>query len=534
MEITSDNYLQKEPEIISDIQKCDFLSFDLEMTGIATGNRHFLDSPSERYLKHKISAEKFRIIQFGLVPWFKKTDSKDKNKIIYEAKPYNIYVFPGKEVDYMNINCEVSGLVFNSKHGMNFNTWIYKGVNYLNSKQYANLVMRTKDRNFNTATNFDKYRNIYKPEDLQTYETFEKKFFEFFKDKNTAKKILKYRRLPNFMIYHLLSKLTDEVREQIYLQIEKNEENDGDNQLVIKKVTKEEKQKLIVEDNQNKLKEMEKSKGVKNLWDEIVKNKKTIVGHNLSLDILYCFSHFGETLPDSYDKFKELVNSSFDGVYDTKYLYSCLSSKEDTKYDSNLDATYEKLSNKFKDTVNVSIPAGFINYIEKMKNKSEMEYHQADFDAFITGHAFCYLFTNYFENSKEKEKLLEFYNYKVYFMKTFYKCFDFKNVEEFIQPKTIPYCLRSLTKTCDFDLEKIINDSKLFALIKEKIYIENTNAMLILIDLNGNFPDLETKLMENNQKYFYVYGLEEFKKIIKEEEMQRKDKFKSNRNAHNL
>ena len=130
MEITSDNYFQKEQEIIMDIQKCDFLSFDLEMTGIAMGGRHFLDSPSERYLKHKMSAEKFRIIQFGLVPWFRKADSIDKNKISYEAKPYNIYVFPGKEVDYMNINCEVSALVFNSKHGMNFNTWIYKGVNY--------------------------------------------------------------------------------------------------------------------------------------------------------------------------------------------------------------------------------------------------------------------------------------------------------------------------------------------------------------------------------------------------------------------
>lgn len=54
------------------------------------------------------------------------------------------------------------------------------------------------------------------------------------------------------MIYHLLSKLTDESREQIDIQIEKNEENEGENQLIIKKVTKEEKQKLIAEDNQNK------------------------------------------------------------------------------------------------------------------------------------------------------------------------------------------------------------------------------------------------------------------------------------------
>jgi poly(A)-specific ribonuclease len=532
MEITSDNYLEKEPEIITDIQKCDFISFDLEMTGIAVGSRHFLDSPSERYLKHKLSAEKFKIIQFGLVPWFKKPDSTDKNKIIYEAKPYNIYVFPGKELDYMNINCEVSALVFNSKHGMNFNTWIYKGVNYLNSRQYTNLVLRTKDRNYNTATNFDKSRNIYKKEDLELYNTFETKFLEFFNDKNTNNNLFTYKKIPSFMIYHLLSKLSEEQRDQIYIQIEKNEEKDGEDKLIIKKVTKEEKQKLISEDNQKKLKEMEKAKGVKNIWDEIVKNKKIIIGHNLSIDILFCFSHFGETLPDNYEQFKKLVNSSFNGVYDTKYLYNTLSSKEDTIYDSSLEVIYEKLSNKFKDSININIPTGFTNYIEKMNNKSETEYHQADFDAFITGLAFCYLFTNYIENGKEKDKLLEFYNYKVFFMKTFYKCFNFKDVEEFIQPKTIPYCLRSLNKTCDFNLEKIINDSKLFSLIKEKIYIENTNAMLILIDLNGNFPELESKLMENNQKYFYVYGLEEFKKILKEEEMQRKDKFKSNRNGN--
>ena len=533
MEITSDNYLEKEAEIISDIQKCDFLSFDLEMTGIAVGSRHFLDSPSERYLKHKLSAEKFRIIQFGLVPWFRKTDSKNKNKIIYEAKPYNIYVFPGKEVDYMNINCEVSALVFNSKHGMNFNTWIYKGVNYLNSKQYTNLILRTKDRNFNNATNFDKSKNIYKSEDLQIYEIFEKKFLEFLNDKNNTNNIFTYKKLPSFMIYHLLSKLTDEIRSQIYIEIEKNNENNEEDKLIIKKVTKEEKQKLIGEDNQKKLKEMEKAKGVKNIWDEIVKNKKILIGHNLSIDILFCFSHFGETLPDNYEQFKKLVNSSFDGLYDTKYLYNNLSSKEDTKYDSSLEIIYEKLSNKFKDSINIQIPQGFTNYIEKMKNKSEMEYHQADFDAFITGLAFCYLVTNYIENNKEKDKLLDFYNYKIFFMKTFYKCFELKNVEEFIVSKTIPYCLRSLTKSCDFNLEKIINDSKLYALIKEKVYIENTNAMLILVDLNGNFPELETKLMENNQKYFYVYSLEEFKKIIKEEEMQRKDKFKNIRNGNN-
>ena len=158
--------------------------------------------------------------------------------------------------------------------------------------------------------------------------------------------------------------------------------------------------------------------------------------------------------------------------------------------------------------------------------KKENEYHQADFDAFITGLSFFYLYNNYIGNNKEKEKLMEYYNYKVHFMKTFYKSFDFKNYEEFLVPKTIPYCLRSMTKACDFDLEKIIGDEKLYSLIKEKLYIENTNAMLILIDTSGDFQELENKLMDNNQKYFSVMQLEDFKKILKEEEMLRKDKYK--------
>ena len=50
--------------------------------------------------------------------------------------------------------------------------------------------------------------------------------------------------------------------------------------------------------------------------------------------------------------------------------------------------------------------------------------------------------------------------------------------------------------------------------------------MLILIDMSGDYQDLENKLMDNNQKYFNVMQLEDFKKLLKEEEMMRKDKFK--------
>ena len=524
MEITIDNYFEKESEIKSDIKNCDFLSFDLEMTGIAVSSRHLLDSPNERYLKHKLSAEKYKIIQFGIVPWFKKLDPNNSNKFTYEAKPYNIYVFPGKEMEHTCLNCEVSALIFNSKHGMNFNTWIYKGVNYLNNKNFANVVQRKKSNNFNTVKNVEK-KIFYKLEDKLIYEEFEKKFFEFYNINDETNKVFRYKKIPIYMVYHFIAVLSEEIKNKIYIDIEKNEENSSEDKLIIQKVTKEERDKLIEESNTKFMKQMEKARGVANLWEEIVKNKKIIIGHNLSIDILFCFSHFGECLPENYDTFKKLITSSFNGVYDTKFLYNYLSPKDETRSDLPLEGIYEKLSTKFKGTINVTIPEGFTNYLSKMEKK-ETDYHQADFDAFITGLSFCYLYENYIGNNKEKEKLMEYYNYKVHFMKTFYKSFDFKNCEEFLVPNTIPYCLKSMTKSCNFDLEKIIGDEKLYALIKEKLYIENTNAMLILIDATGDYQELEGKLMDNNQKYFSVMLLDDFKKLLKEEETQRKDKFK--------
>ena len=63
MEITIDNYFEKEEQILKDIKNCDFLSFDLEMTGITISNRNFLDSPQERYTKHRLSSEKYSILK---------------------------------------------------------------------------------------------------------------------------------------------------------------------------------------------------------------------------------------------------------------------------------------------------------------------------------------------------------------------------------------------------------------------------------------------------------------------------------------
>ena len=108
------------------ISQADFISLDLELTGINPWNNNILDFPETRYTKYKSTAEKFRIIQLGICTWHKNYD-QNENKFNYIVRPYNIYVFPEENVGNSLINCETGAIIFNRDHGMDFNKWIYKG-----------------------------------------------------------------------------------------------------------------------------------------------------------------------------------------------------------------------------------------------------------------------------------------------------------------------------------------------------------------------------------------------------------------------
>ena len=52
MELTYKNYIDNEKRIIKEIEDSDFISFDLEMTGIDSDmNNSLIDTPEIRYLK---------------------------------------------------------------------------------------------------------------------------------------------------------------------------------------------------------------------------------------------------------------------------------------------------------------------------------------------------------------------------------------------------------------------------------------------------------------------------------------------------
>ncbi|CAJ1450748.1 unnamed protein product [Effrenium voratum] len=92
MDVTRQNFDEVAREIEALLPSVDFVAIDEEMTGIGLpGVQEAVgDTPAERYSKMRTVASWFNIIQFGVALFSKDAEKK------YVARAYNFYVFPEK------------------------------------------------------------------------------------------------------------------------------------------------------------------------------------------------------------------------------------------------------------------------------------------------------------------------------------------------------------------------------------------------------------------------------------------------------
>ena len=339
-------------------------------------------------------AEQFRIIQLGLVLWHKQSDNS------YISHPYNFYVFPYEDCNNNKLNMEIGSIIFNRDHGVDFNKWIREGVSYVNNEQLKRLTEHLLNDNINkyNPMNNTMYKNVtlYRKNDMDKYSKFIEKFDKFYNDSN--EKIMVYEKLQRHIMIYFLNCIPEETRNTIYIT------NESKNSIKIEKVTKDEKMLKVNKENNAAIETIIKAKGVKNIYDKIIEKKKTIVGHNCIIDFLFCATHFMDELPNEYDTFKKMLCNSYGGIYDTKYLY-LYSNKENLSINDSsfhLEDLYKSLHEKYKDKITISIPVKeqFTNYLDSKDQKEK--FHQADYDAFVTGCAFIYMKEEYGEDSIKK------------------------------------------------------------------------------------------------------------------------------------
>jgi hypothetical protein len=76
------------------------------------------------------------------------------------------------------------------------------------------------------------------------------------------------------------------------------------------KVTEEERNEKLNQEVGLKLKELEKKKGFRRVFEALA-NKKVFIGHNCIIDLFFTISHFGDQLPNTLTEMKTLMKDYF-------------------------------------------------------------------------------------------------------------------------------------------------------------------------------------------------------------------------------
>ena len=536
MELTCINYEKEENRIIELIKTCDYISFDLEMTGIENDENNILfDTPENRYIKYKKTSEKYSIIQLGLTIFNReKNVQNNTSQIIYNCYPYNLYLFPNandlKTLNQDSMNLEIKSMLFNRKGKLDFNKWINEGIYYLNQKQYRNLYKNITQNNIN---NDDFYIDTSflskKPSDLEQAENTIKEIRENFVDVKIVANSYIIDYMPKFMLYYIKKKLPNNLYFKENCRIFRNWCT-----LITRFKNQEEKDELYKNDVLSQLRELEHKKGVKKITDAIFNkfscgnvdvdknfieqkfSKNKLIGHNMSLDLMFIISNLGESLPDKYTDFKKMIKNSFDTIYDTKLLFEEFKKNEINKNNiaikdvrSVLDNMYPYLKSRYDH---------LIKFVIKTKNDEfkEDQFHSAGYDSYITGQCFLYML-----HGDVTGQILNKNKNKIYLMNSLYKSMDLnKTIDDYIlevdNPKEDIYVFRGVKKATNINFENIFGKLWKECVIKT-IYDEKYNIIIAFTNLKKEIIDqrkTEFKVIAKSKAFndtFTAFTLEEFR-----------------------
>ena len=471
MEIVCSNYEKEEKKIISLIKDSDYISFDLEMTGIENDQNNIIfDTPKNRYIKYKKTAEKYSIIQFGLTIFIREKTNPNQ----YNCYPYNFYLFQNandlKALSQDNINFEIKSMIFNSNGKIDFNKWISEGIYYLNKKQYRQLYKNITENNLNNDNFYmDTTFMEQKPADKELAENTIKEIKENFIDAKINANSYIIDSMPKFILYYIKQKLPNNLYFKENCKAFRNWCT-----LLTKFNSQEEKEDLYKSDILGQLRDLEHKKGFKKIIDAIFNKvvygsmdldeksdqdiiKKTkLIGHNMSLDLMFIIANLGDSLPDEYTEFKKMIKNNFENIYDTKLIFEEFKKNEINRNNnliikdikSVLDNMYPYLKSRFNNSIKFVIQNGDQQFKEE-------QFHSAGYDSYITGICFLYM-----TQGDKTRQIFENMKNKIFLMNSLYKCMDLnKNDDDYIEKVNNPnediFIFRGVKKANNINFEKL-------------------------------------------------------------------------------
>ena len=371
MDVQKTNFAEAFEIFKSSLSTCEAVSLDLEFTGIRGKPETFVDTCEDRYFSLRRIASTFRIIQVGLCLFSKHEDN-------WVARPFNFYVFQ-TEVPGFNqrLIMEIGAINFLKEHHMDFNTWLYNGVPYLNEAQSKDLESKLIDSM-----------------DVDSEDIVLTKSYEQVKMNEITYRIERWLESGEDRIE--IAGLNAYLRKYLYGFVKRRfkgvfmnslkVEGSRDVTLVLQKADAKDYAELEAKRFSDKTNQFHEKIGFRRIFNLLTERKIPLIVHNGMLDILFTISAFQEDLPENYSDFKSLVHRLFPTIYDTRFMLERIPGFYD-EFDKITSAKgLKELYNFVKSGgPEVTLASDFGKYLD------ESFAHEAGFDAYMTGVCFLKL-----------------------------------------------------------------------------------------------------------------------------------------------
>ncbi|KAF9430420.1 hypothetical protein BGZ76_000843 [Entomortierella beljakovae] len=396
MEFVRQDFEASIPMLKKAIDECDFVAIDTEMTGLATpaNTYKFPDSLQTRYSKVSISAAEFLVIQLGICTftWSDKIGG-------YEARPFNFPCFPSS-VDEAKagerfFKCQSSSLEFLINNGFDFNKWIHHGIPYLTNKEEEIYLIRKLEKEAYIAAPSIIATDDRNREFIESTTAMIKEWVQTSTEEPLT--VPAYNSYLRRLVYQII-------------RLEFNDEyhvtpNSQARTMTIQPLTDE-----IRRQKEEAKVPKPPTLNLRLVLDFISDANKPLIGHNCFLDFMQISQQFLWDLPLDLDEWKRSINSKWKTIIDTKHLatHPLISSQ---LISTGLEYVSENVQKPPFASIGpkVVMAEGFDRYqadaslqspetttststVENStgdtnKNK-DTKYHEAGYDAYITGQAF--------------------------------------------------------------------------------------------------------------------------------------------------
>ena len=428
--------MEQSNDFIRNLPNASWIAIDEEMTGISLppGDVKKIckdESPADRYSTMKLVPERYAIIQLGICLFEHKssqeTDTSDAAS--FHVRRYKFTLFPPADPNITReITLNPSSIHFLLENNMDLNLWAREGIPFCTKETAAKLAEKFLKRQKQmgstptTATSSPAYKRrkvvLTKAEDKEFHARVASSLREWL---DTPIVGAQGAEGVSFLLPRCNSFLRRSLYESIerdypYLVLETQSE-----QIRVWRLTDEERerrtQRLLVE-GYKKLIESKigaqriflalskacSGEPIANIAEHVIlapnandalmkfspgkciSNRKIpLVVHNGLMDLLFLMTHFhSPKLPSDWDDCKRLIHSHFPVVYDTKILASDYCLRDNTSRRTRLEDVYEQAVAEHPHWKHRA-------FCLNGQVQQDEQAHDAAYDAYMTGVAFCEL-----------------------------------------------------------------------------------------------------------------------------------------------